>query len=230
MTPRMATAGALWFVLAFLDPHRAELSARSRASHAPTLEHAHGHVVPSSLAMHQQHRLCLSSETAVQGIQEPAASQPTTSPRPQLSQTIVYGDGTGTGRLGVGMTLSGLSPIVPCRRTVALGGTTRRVDFKRGNAYCLDGQTLVPDASSSSGQHTYHTEVETFQRITAIYEHDGDLQPSSFTVWQPDGRVATYQPLYGTLIRGIDEKVGPTPDTPKTMDPLWKRIQFPTGS
>jgi hypothetical protein len=63
--------------------------------------------------------------------------------KPNLS--IEYDGGSANGRLGVGMTLSGLSTIAPCRQTLASEGSTDGVDFDRTDSYCLDGQKLVPE-------------------------------------------------------------------------------------
>jgi RHS repeat-associated protein len=130
--------------------------------------------------------------------------------KPQLA--IRYGGRTTTnGSLGVGMAIEGLSVITPCRQTIASEGRAAGIRFDREDSYCLDDQKLVKDWTSiadvpgsipqpngSNGiQFTYHTEIETFQRIVATYA-DNDAkkhpQPESFTVWRRDGLIATYMP------------------------------------
>jgi len=37
-------------------------------------------------------------------------------------------------------------------------------------------------------------------------ENVSSPQPSSFEVFQPDGRVATYEPIFGTRRKGIDSQ------------------------
>ncbi len=61
---------------------------------------------------------------------------------PQLS--LSYNSGAGNGVLGVGWSLSGLSAITWCGRTMAQDGYTDAGHFDGSDALCLDGKRLVP--------------------------------------------------------------------------------------
>ena len=117
----------------------------------------------------------------------------------QPALSLTYG-GNGNGHLGVGWALSGLSAITPCRKTFAADGTADGVDRDGTDAFCLDGQRLVPPGqlyapSPAAGDTLYHTADESFRRIVAHADAAGGPMPGFFTVHERDGRVATYGPV-----------------------------------
>jgi RHS repeat-associated protein len=120
------------------------------------------------------------------------------------------------GLLGVGMSITGLSTIVPCRQTVAADGIARGIRFDQSDAYCLDGQKLVsggelvPDVLTAK-KVTYHTETETFQRVVAEYDDAHAPQPARFIVWRPNGEKATYEPRFATRLQGVNSRKHPAP-------------------
>jgi hypothetical protein len=61
--------------------------------------------------------------------------------QPQLALT--YNSQAGNGLLGVGWSLSGLSAISRCPRTVAQDGVKGGINYDANDRYCLDGQRLV---------------------------------------------------------------------------------------
>lgn len=86
---------------------------------------------------------------------------------PQLS--ISYSSTGGNGTLGMGMSLSGLSMITRCPRTMAYDGVRGAVNGDMNDRFCLDGQRLVVinDRTYGSDGSEYRTELETRTRIFA---------------------------------------------------------------
>src|SRR6185369_11477817 len=85
---------------------------------------------------------------------------------PQLA--LSYNSQAGNGLLGVGWSLSGLSAITRCPRTMAQDGYRGGVNYDLNDRYCLDGQRLILVAGTegTSGAE-YRTERESFSKITA---------------------------------------------------------------
>src|SRR5688572_14055929 len=153
----------------------------------------------------------------------------------QPSLTISYSAGTGNGQLGVGFGLGGLSTIAACRKTFASDGTADGIDFDWTDAYCLDGAKLVvdgsatPDGDYSDGiDATYHTEVEGFDRVIAHRETSAATQPKRFVVYRRDGTIATYEPMCGVRVRGVDSVAAPEVDVAATSAVC--AIESPTGT
>jgi len=89
----------------------------------------------------------------------------------QPSVSINYNSMGGNGIAGVGGSISGLSAITRCPRSLAVDGYKRGVKFDSGDAFCMDGQRLVAvtNDAGASGQE-YRIETESFTRIIA---HNG---------------------------------------------------------
>jgi RHS repeat-associated protein len=147
--------------------------------------------------------------------------------------------GEGNGPLGVGMSLSGLSAIVPCNRTVVTDGWAEGVDFD-DDAYCLDGARLVQDLEDvimdglADRAMAFRTEGDTFQKIVAYWEDGGDPQPTWFTVRSRDGSERRYEPLEGLVATDIGPPGTITPGTlvnvvyplASTKDRSGNRIEY----
>lgn len=101
------------------------------------------------------------------------------------SIALVYNSQSGSGAAGYGWTLSGLSAITRCNKTIHDDGSTEAVTLTASDDYCLDGQRLIFSSSNS----TYDTEIESFSRITATSGTNG---PGSFTVQTKDGETWEY--------------------------------------
>jgi RHS repeat-associated protein len=108
-----------------------------------------------------------------------------------LDLALVYTSRSGSGTLGVGWSLSGLSTITRCNRTVAQDGAAGGVSNTLTDRYCLDGQQLklVSGAHGVAGA-VYATEVETFSRIVA--NGSAGNGPQSFVVTTRNGLVYEY--------------------------------------
>jgi hypothetical protein len=104
---------------------------------------------------------------------------------------LAYNSQGGNGLLGVGWSLSGLSVITRCPRTMAQDGVRGGVNFDLNDRYCLDGQRLIAISGANGAANTeYRTERESFAKIVS-YGSAGN-GPASFKVWTKDGLVMEY--------------------------------------
>jgi hypothetical protein len=80
---------------------------------------------------------------------------------------LQYDSHSGDGDLGVGWSLSGISAITRCNKTVAQDGTAAPIALASSDGYCLDGERLrlVSGTYGASGS-VYETEVENFEQVT----------------------------------------------------------------
>jgi RHS repeat-associated protein len=109
----------------------------------------------------------------------------------ELDLALTYNSRGGNGVLGQGWSLSGLSAISRCNRTIAQDGVPGAVTNTLADRYCLDGRQLklVSGAYGMPGS-AYATEIESFSRIVA----NGSVGngPASFTVTSKNGLVYEY--------------------------------------
>ena len=113
--------------------------------------------------------------------------------RPQMALT--YDHRGGGGSVGIGWSLSGLSMISRCNRTIAQDGAAGPVQLAATDVFCLDGQRLrltSSDTLSTYGQDgtTYQTLFANFSNITA--HGVAGNGPSYFTVQGKDGYTYEY--------------------------------------
>jgi hypothetical protein len=84
------------------------------------------------------------------------------------SLAVVYDSRGGNGLLGVGFQLAGLSSIRRCGNSIAQDGKVSAVALDATDRFCLDGQRLrLASGTYGTAGSVYHTEVESFARITA---------------------------------------------------------------
>ena len=105
---------------------------------------------------------------------------------PQLS--LQYNSQQGNGLLGVGWSLTGLSAIARCPKTIAQDGAVGGIDFHFDNddRFCLDGQRLVAISGQYGENGTeYRTERESWMKIVS-HERYGN-GPKYFTAVAKDG-------------------------------------------
>jgi RHS repeat-associated protein len=102
----------------------------------------------------------------------------------QPTIALTYNSAQGDGYVGVGWTVSGISAITRCDRTVAQDGTAAAVTGAANDAFCLDGQRLQPTSPYGEGE-TFQTEVATFQNVIA---HGWtSFGPTYFVIQAPNG-------------------------------------------
>lgn len=112
----------------------------------------------------------------------------------QPSLSVTYNSQAGNGLLGYGWSLSGLSSITRCGRTIYhdLTQTIDAVDYT-DDRFMLDGQRLLSISDNIAyGQDgcEYRTEID---NIAKVVSYDGDGQnPDKFKVWTKDGLIIEY--------------------------------------
>ncbi|MES9868782.1 MAG: SpvB/TcaC N-terminal domain-containing protein [Sedimenticola sp.] len=107
------------------------------------------------------------------------------------SLSLDYNSQGGSGLLGVGWSLNGLSAITRCGRTIVQDGTSGGIEFTDNDRYCLDGQRLVAvkGAYGHSGTE-YRTEIDSFARIVS-HGRQGK-GPAWFSVQTKSGQTIQY--------------------------------------
>ena len=101
-------------------------------------------------------------------------------PRLMLS----YDSQRGSGLLGVGWALAGLSSISRCPTTPVPDGSFDPVDFDGNDQFCLDGQRLIPTPDG------FRTQIDTFQKVVAA--GGAPTNPDSFTVFTKGGQILEF--------------------------------------
>jgi Salmonella virulence plasmid 65kDa B protein/FG-GAP-like repeat len=129
--------------------------------------------------------------------------------QPDLS--LAYSSRNGNGIAGVGWSVTGLSTIYRCPRTLAQDDGNRPVQHDQKDRLCFDGQRLVGPADSSygTGGSEYRTEADQFARITLI--GGTGSWSSMFVVEHKSGHIAQYEP-------------GPSPGSPFPPD-VWYLVR-----
>ncbi len=120
---------------------------------------------------------------------------------------LTYNSQGGNGLLGMGWSLSGLSAITRCPRTVAQDGVKGGINYDSNDRYCLDGQRLVMIAGASYGADgaEYRTEQESFTKV--ISYGIGGNGPAWFKAWTKSGQVMEF----GLTVDSRVEAQGKTP-------------------
>jgi hypothetical protein len=110
---------------------------------------------------------------------------------PRLALT--YNSQMGNGNLGVGWSLSRLSLIHRCGRTIAQDGLNAGINYDNDDRYCLDGQRLVMISTSGTygGEGVeYRTERESFTKV--VSNGTAGNGAAWFKVWTKAGLVMEY--------------------------------------
>jgi hypothetical protein len=109
--------------------------------------------------------------------------------QPKLA--LSYGSQSGNSIVGKGWSLSGLSAIVRCPRTVAQDGVRGAVLFNANDRFCIDGQRLVAIAGVYGANGTeYRTERDNFARIFSFGV--AGAGPAWFQVTTKSGQIMEY--------------------------------------
>lgn len=112
--------------------------------------------------------------------------------KPDLAFSYSHRSG-GSGWLGAGWELSGLSAISRCPKTWATNGASVAVKLDTTDRFCLDGQQLMLESAGATygaNGTTYRTEIESYSRITS-YGTAG-TGPAYFYVETKDGRILEF--------------------------------------
>ncbi|MFH1814909.1 MAG: FG-GAP-like repeat-containing protein, partial [Pseudomonadota bacterium] len=106
---------------------------------------------------------------------------------------LVYNSQSGNGLLGMGWSLSGLSAITRCPRTMAQDGVRGGVNYDLNDRYCLDGQRLILMSGTEGGNGAeYRTERESFDKIVAYTDPANTGGPAKFLVKTKAGLTMEY--------------------------------------
>ena len=125
----------------------------------------------------------------------------------QPSLALDYNSRGGNGLLGMGWSLSGLSQVVRCNKTLAQDGAPAPVRFDSTDAFCLDGKRLLQVGTTSLGEKTYTTEVEEFSHI--VVRQEDALGPVWFEVQLKSGLVLEYGREGASRIEGYRMRFEP---------------------
>ncbi|MCX5233240.1 FG-GAP-like repeat-containing protein [Streptomyces sp. NBC_00233] len=127
----------------------------------------------------------------------------------QPGLSLEYSSRGGNGLLGMGWAVAGLSSIERCGKTKSTEGTVSGVNFDSSDAFCLDGQKLIPvkgfgqtapKANGADGAE-YRTETDSFDRVrSSVTVANAAKGPDSFTVQTKSGRIRTYKPYSGNQV------------------------------
>ncbi|WP_371666772.1 FG-GAP-like repeat-containing protein [Streptomyces sp. NBC_00289] len=115
------------------------------------------------------------------------------------SLSLDYASSGGSGALGRGWSVSGLSQISRCAKSEAQDDVTAGVAFDVSDRYCLDGQKLVQVNAGSAAYGAegaeYRTETDSFARIVSkVVDPDTTvLGPDAFVVSTKSGRVLRFE-------------------------------------
>ena len=114
---------------------------------------------------------------------------------------LVYNSQSSNGMVGYGWTLSGLSAITVCGKTIAQDGMNQGVSFASQstypNTFCLDGMRLILTTGNNGASGSqYRKEVDDISYATA-YTNGGagpapTFGPQYFTVQEPNGLIYEY--------------------------------------
>jgi RHS repeat-associated protein len=109
----------------------------------------------------------------------------------QPSLTLTYDSQRGTGIVGPGWALTGLSAITRCNHSIAQDSLPRAVDLTGVDKYCIDGKRLrVNSGTYGWAGSTYETEIADFTQIQLPQVNGTD--PAYFTAITKSGLTYEY--------------------------------------
>ncbi|MEO0616403.1 MAG: RHS repeat-associated core domain-containing protein [Pseudomonadota bacterium] len=105
----------------------------------------------------------------------------------QPDLALLYSSRAPNGQVGFGWSLTGLSAISRCPRTIAQDGVRGGVNFDANDRFCLDGQRLKLEGTGVYGGNNvyYRTEIESYQRVQS--KGGSTASPSYFVVQDKAG-------------------------------------------
>lgn len=111
---------------------------------------------------------------------------------PKLS--LIYNSQRGNGLLGVGWSLTGLSAITRCPKTLIEDGVKVGIQYDATDRYCLDGQRLVVSNGGTYGANNteYRTERDSFSKIVSYGGTAATAGPAYFKVLTKAGQILEF--------------------------------------
>ncbi|MBL8298439.1 MAG: hypothetical protein JNN30_08840 [Rhodanobacteraceae bacterium] len=114
---------------------------------------------------------------------------------PDLS--LDYSSTQGNGYVGVGFSLSGVTAISRCAKTIADDGKVQAVSLTSADKLCLGSLSLVAQSGNYGEPGTvYRTDPETFAKVTAV-GGSSSSGATSFEMRTKDGLIHTYGDVSG---------------------------------
>jgi len=108
---------------------------------------------------------------------------------PALS--LSYSSQADRGLLGHGWSLSGLSGISRCPRTLVQDGVSGAVTLTATDQFCLDGQRLLLVSGTHGATAEYRTQTESFSKVTSSGSNTAK-GPDSWQVYTKAGLILTF--------------------------------------
>ncbi|MFA6062908.1 MAG: FG-GAP-like repeat-containing protein [Gallionella sp.] len=135
------------------------------------------------------------------------------------SLALSYNSQGGNGLFGMGWSLSGLSAITRCPKTLIQDGVKSGVTYTATDSLCLDGQRLVAIAGTYGASGTeYRTEGESFSKIVSYGASGSPVSgPGYFKVWTKSGQVMEF----GNTTDSAVEKQGPAATAASRPIRVW---------
>lgn len=117
-----------------------------------------------------------------------------------------YSSQAGMSLMGQGWSLTGLSAISRCRRSIAQDGSTQALKLTAEDQFCLDGKRLLlePGSGTHGASATYRTQIETFSRVRSSGSTPSN-GPDSFRVEAKDGLIYTYGGTADSRIEAVEK-------------------------
>lgn len=147
----------------------------------------------------------------------------------QPALSLNYSGNGLNGLFGLGWSITGLSSVHRCGKTIAQDGVNERISFSHTDRLCLDGQRLLLANRALSDDNywavgaQYRTEIESFTRVTL--ENLGPGGALSFKVETKDGRISTYgttgNSSVAAIIGAVNSGVGGVQPTVKSGPQSW---------
>ncbi|XXY17780.1 RHS repeat-associated core domain-containing protein [Sorangium sp. So ce216] len=110
--------------------------------------------------------------------------------QPELA--VSYDSSGGEGVLGMGFSVTGLSAVTRCPRTIAQDGEIRAVHYDQDDALCLDGKRLI-EVGRAGDLVEYRTFPDTFTKVIASHEDwDREKGPMYLRAYTKSGRIIEY--------------------------------------
>ncbi|AUX47303.1 uncharacterized protein SOCE26_088210 [Sorangium cellulosum] len=152
--------------------------------------------------------------------------------QPELA--VSYDSSGGEGVLGMGFSVTGLSAVARCPRTVAQDDEIRAVRYDEDDALCLDGRRLV-EVGRAGDLVEYRTFPDTFTKVIASYEGSNlEKGPAFLRAYTKSGRIVEYGNAPSGRVMGkhgvvrawwvtrVSDRYG------NTMDTRYKSEEHPT--
>jgi hypothetical protein len=175
---------------------------KSALSRPPFATPPHGHVEPSEEVGTLPGQLTVDDSGAAHYAIPLWVPEGRLGMQPDLS--LMYSSRGGNGPLGVGWTLTGLSEISRCSRTVRQDGFHRNARFD-DDAYCLGGSRLVlaRNDTIASGRRTYVVEGDPLTKAVVDGANPSNpREPRSWTVWFSDGTIGRFGDAASARLEG----------------------------